>query len=504
MNIGRPAAADDFGTFALVSSALVFAITAEESLGYTTLSVGGAHVDSYLVFCLFQGLLSAALFAAAPALGTLGASHAAERVSLPLLLAAALAGSSLAMACGWAGADAGVMAGFLLMACVVLAVKMLCLRLMSAMERQWAARSLFCAVLVQPLAAPLFSLGPTATWAVSGVASIAAALLLSRAGRRLSAGMCAPDATRRFAKPFSPSAPVLVGFFIMCTSISYLNPLSLYPHLTAVAFVTVTVLTHLAAALVFGALVFKLPDSSYVLATRGIGTVLIFSFVLLALFGFGAQVPRLSCTFLFSLFEFLSFMVIADVASYSTSGRLRLFSGFYALVRLATAFGILAGMADQALDIGASFSVLGIALAGASVVAALWLLTEQNLDAFFWGEGVRGSMARLRADAQGDSPRAVAQGARGSVEGLIGRRAAEIAAAHGLTAREGEVLALMASGRSSTYIAEQLGISSNTVRKHVSQVYAKCGVHSKQDLLTLVQEGEGATETPAERGGDPV
>lgn len=56
----------------------------------------------------------------------------------------------------------------------------------------------------------------------------------------------------------------------------------------------------------------------------------------------------------------------------------------------------------------------------------------------------------------------------------------------GLTEREGEVMLLICQGRSKGYIAENLCISENTVRSHARHLYAKLGVHSKQDLLDLV------------------
>lgn len=46
----------------------------------------------------------------------------------------------------------------------------------------------------------------------------------------------------------------------------------------------------------------------------------------------------------------------------------------------------------------------------------------------------------------------------------------------GLTARECEILALLASGRSNKELARSLGISPNTVKTHVARLYEKLGV----------------------------
>lgn len=58
-----------------------------------------------------------------------------------------------------------------------------------------------------------------------------------------------------------------------------------------------------------------------------------------------------------------------------------------------------------------------------------------------------------------------------------------------LTKREEEVLAYLVRGRSSVYISKDLVLSLNTVKGHVKNIYAKTGVHSKQDLIDLVERG---------------
>lgn len=65
---------------------------------------------------------------------------------------------------------------------------------------------------------------------------------------------------------------------------------------------------------------------------------------------------------------------------------------------------------------------------------------------------------------------------------------ASIAAERNLSPREAEVLALLAEGRSRTFIMEKLVISDATVKSHTNHICQKLGVHSKQDLITLVRE----------------
>jgi DNA-binding NarL/FixJ family response regulator len=54
-----------------------------------------------------------------------------------------------------------------------------------------------------------------------------------------------------------------------------------------------------------------------------------------------------------------------------------------------------------------------------------------------------------------------------------------------LTAREREVLNLLARGLSNRDIAEQLVITNKTVKNHLSRIYEKIGVHSRAEAIAL-------------------
>jgi DNA-binding CsgD family transcriptional regulator len=66
-------------------------------------------------------------------------------------------------------------------------------------------------------------------------------------------------------------------------------------------------------------------------------------------------------------------------------------------------------------------------------------------------------------------------------QGIAGDSARAGAYPDGLTAREVEVLRLIAAGRSDREIAEQLVLSVRTVGRHVTNVYNKIGAHSRAD-----------------------
>lgn len=59
---------------------------------------------------------------------------------------------------------------------------------------------------------------------------------------------------------------------------------------------------------------------------------------------------------------------------------------------------------------------------------------------------------------------------------------------NGLSSREGEVFRYLAMGRGSDYIADKLQVSWNTARSHTHNIYVKLGIHSRQELIDLVDE----------------
>ena len=61
-----------------------------------------------------------------------------------------------------------------------------------------------------------------------------------------------------------------------------------------------------------------------------------------------------------------------------------------------------------------------------------------------------------------------------------------ILAAHGLTAAQDRVVALVLQGRSTRYIVNELHISSNTVQEHLKAVFDKFGIGSRRELVAAL------------------
>jgi len=75
-----------------------------------------------------------------------------------------------------------------------------------------------------------------------------------------------------------------------------------------------------------------------------------------------------------------------------------------------------------------------------------------------------------------------------TISSLINKRREVESQLERLTAREKEVLRLMAEGMASREIASKLGISYTTVRTHIRSLGSKLGVHSKLEAIIKARE----------------
>jgi DNA-binding NarL/FixJ family response regulator len=126
----------------------------------------------------------------------------------------------------------------------------------------------------------------------------------------------------------------------------------------------------------------------------------------------------------------------------------------------------------------------------------LIFLTREDSDAARFAAleaGASGFIHKSRAAQEVvDAIRTVADGGnlftpRGIAQLLYSRREVE-AQLEKLTAREKEVLRLMAEGIASRDIASKLGISYTTVRTHIRSLGSKLGVHSKLEAIVKARE----------------
>lgn len=73
---------------------------------------------------------------------------------------------------------------------------------------------------------------------------------------------------------------------------------------------------------------------------------------------------------------------------------------------------------------------------------------------------------------------------------LFQLRCDKVAEEYGLSRRQREVLEMLAKGRNAEYITDKLVISAHTAKAHIYNIYQKTGVHSRQELMDLVEDVE--------------
>lgn len=74
-----------------------------------------------------------------------------------------------------------------------------------------------------------------------------------------------------------------------------------------------------------------------------------------------------------------------------------------------------------------------------------------------------------------------------NLEELLSARCRDVGFEYGLTKREQDVLHLLAYGKNLQTIANDMGLSLNTIKTHVLRIYQKCEVHSREELFGLLR-----------------
>lgn len=93
-------------------------------------------------------------------------------------------------------------------------------------------------------------------------------------------------------------------------------------------------------------------------------------------------------------------------------------------------------------------------------------------------------------------------------KGRFHTKCEEIADRYLLSRRETEVMFLLAKGHNAAYIQDRLCISKSTAKTHINHIYRKLNIHTQQELLNMVDEGNDAVPSqsvfikpPGEKGG---
>ncbi len=72
----------------------------------------------------------------------------------------------------------------------------------------------------------------------------------------------------------------------------------------------------------------------------------------------------------------------------------------------------------------------------------------------------------------------------------------------GLTAREAEVLDLIARGMPNGDIAAHIGVVTKTIKNHINRAYAKLGVRTRSEAIAMWVDEAGSTDDNGVDAGD--
>lgn len=136
---------------------------------------------------------------------------------------------------------------------------------------------------------------------------------------------------------------------------------------------------------------------------------------------------------------------------------------------------------------GTVSTVLFVSMAGVMLLLALGLFSERDYERLFSPV----SEEELSLEDLFDIERRegeLAEERRSEKRGRFSRAIEAVAEEYGLSAREAEVLRCLAMGYGSDRIAGIMQVKVNTVRTHTHNVYVKLDVHSREELMRLVDD----------------
>lgn len=177
----------------------------------------------------------------------------------------------------------------------------------------------------------------------------------------------------------------------------------------------------------------------------------------------------------YTFFEMLCWILVSNMVFWRRLPAIRTFGAARATVIGSILLGWVAGFAATRglAPTSSQLTVYALIMVFILVISTVMVLSERDI------LELSGSAAEHVAIVAEESEK---------VTGQWRQRCKRVAEKYGLSAREEEVLILLAKGRSLAVIRDTLGIASGTVRTHVYHVYQKVGVHSRQELLDLIEE----------------
>ena len=188
-----------------------------------------------------------------------------------------------------------------------------------------------------------------------------------------------------------------------------------------------------------------------------------------------------------------------EICTYATTPPLRIIGGALFLLTgvslVTTAFSFAAPEAIAALSSPLFCKIMVLVV----VAVGLWLLNANELNLLFWGTPATVEPGLSSSGKAEESGTHAQPESRPDVESCVSIQSRQEALRHlardaGLSRREEEVFDLLAAGRSAPFIAETLYVETSTAKSHIARIYSKLGVHTRQELLNLVEDARAGQE----------
>ncbi|MCL1891657.1 MAG: helix-turn-helix transcriptional regulator [Coriobacteriia bacterium] len=191
-----------------------------------------------------------------------------------------------------------------------------------------------------------------------------------------------------------------------------------------------------------------------------------------------------------TVFEFLIWSMLAIIVFQRKVSSIIVFGFGRGSFVLASAFGWALGIFVVPVFISPSNSfVIWLMCAGVVLLLSLLLFSEKISERLFLSGGDEESsfeniMSMSTIEKSSNQDNQEKQEKRDDFEQAVER----LAKSNGLSVRETETFSYLAKGYSSSAIAEKLLVSWNTARSHTQNVYMKLSVHSRQELIVLIEK----------------
>lgn len=173
--------------------------------------------------------------------------------------------------------------------------------------------------------------------------------------------------------------------------------------------------------------------------------------------------------------DVISWCIVSDAVYETRAPAFLLYGVSEGVVALASLCGVGVGyfFAETMGTDTAALMALALVAVYLSSTALMFILKDRTLPTL--------------SDEEGAHP---AAGPERIVEDRVQATCGVLAERAGLTPREADILGCLAQGRNTQYMAERFCVSENTVKSHVRNVYRKLDVHSKQDIIDIINSDE--------------